>query len=133
MNETHESTRPTSLVYLNPTPTAPADARRFIEELLEGHPALESAKLIISELVTNAVLHGGRDAGRVMVSVDTQVGPEGALLRLEVSQPHHVGFDFEDQDPGHMDSTGRGLMIVDAVADEWGFDRSSGSVWAIVV
>lgn len=120
------------MVYLSPTPTAPGDARRFIEDLLDPHPAMESAKLIISELVTNAVLHGGRDAGQITVSVDKHAGASGHSIRLEVSQPHHVGFEFEDQDPGHLDSTGRGLMIVEAVADQWGFDRDTGSVWAII-
>jgi anti-sigma regulatory factor (Ser/Thr protein kinase) len=132
MNETHESTRRTSLVYLNPTPTAPGDARRFIEDILDLHPAVESAKLIISELVTNAVLHGGRDAGRITVTVDKIAGTSGDSIRLEVSQPHHAGFEFDDQDAGHMDSSGRGLMIVEAVAEEWGFDRANGSVWAII-
>ncbi len=130
MHETENTTRRTVAVHLNPTPAAPGDARRFIVDVLDRHPAVESAKLIVSELVTNAVLHGGRDAGHITVSVSED--GDGGSVRLEVSQPAHPGFDFEDNAPGHMESTGRGLMIVEAVADQWGFDRSTGSVWAVL-
>jgi anti-sigma regulatory factor (Ser/Thr protein kinase) len=132
MKEIHESARGTALVYLNSTPTAPGDARRFVVGVLDDHPAVESAKLVISELVTNAIRHGGGDAGCITVSVDQHAGPSGDHVRIEVSQPNHVGFDFEERDAGHMDPTGRGLMIVDAVAEDWGFDRSNGSVWVLL-
>lgn len=130
MNETEDTTLRTVAVILNPTPTAPADARRFIVDVLDQHPAVESAKLIISELVTNAVLHGGRDAGQVTVSVSED--RNDGSVRLDVSQPEHPGFDFEDNAPGHMESTGRGLMIVEALADDWGFDNTTGSVWVVL-
>ena len=130
MNELDDSTASVSEVHLNPTQSAPGDARRFVADVLDGHDAVESAKLIISELVTNAVLHGGRDAGRVTVVVgrDTQHD----RIRLEVSQTKHSGFHYLDQEPGHLGPTGRGLMIVDAIAAEWGIDDETGSVWVVL-
>lgn len=130
MNETDES--PTSLfeVQLSPTANAPGDARRFVADVLEGHAAVESATLIVSELVTNAVLHGGMDAGRVTIVIGRHETADG--IRLEVSQPRHPGFLHCDREPGHLDPTGRGLMIVGAIATDWGVDDATGSVWAIV-
>jgi anti-sigma regulatory factor (Ser/Thr protein kinase) len=129
MNEIDDSTASLSEVHLNPTPSAPGDARRFIADVLENHASVEAAKLIISELVTNAVLHGGRDAGHVTVAVGRE---HDQRVRLEVSQSDHRGFQFLDQEPGHLGPTGRGLMIVDAVASEWGVDRDTGSVWVVL-
>lgn len=128
MNEIDDSTASQTEVHLNPTQNAPGDARRFVADVLDGHHAVESAKLVISELVTNAVLHGGRDAGRVTVIV----GRERDRIRLQVSQAKHPGFLPLDQKPGHLDPTGRGLMIVDAIASEWGVDTDTGSVWVVL-
>ena len=130
MNEIDDWTASVAEIHLSPTQNAPGDARRFVADVLDGHAAVESAKLLISELVTNAVLHGGRDAGRVTVIVGRE--PEHGRVRLEVSQAKHPGFQYLDQEPGHLGPTGRGLMIVDAVATDWGFDSESGSVWVIL-
>jgi anti-sigma regulatory factor (Ser/Thr protein kinase) len=130
MNEIDDSTTRIAEVHLNPTPAAPGDARRFVSEVLDDHQAVESAKLIISELVTNAVLHGGRDAGAVTVMIGRESDHD--RIRIDVSQASHAGFHRRDQDPGHLEPTGRGFMIVDAVASEWGIDEHNGSVWAVV-
>jgi anti-sigma regulatory factor (Ser/Thr protein kinase) len=130
MNEIGDSTAQIAEVHLNPIPTAPGDARRFVSDVLDGHRAVESAMLIVSELVTNAVRHGGRDAGSVTVIIEQNSKRD--RIRLEVSQTSHAGFHYQDQVPGHLGPTGRGLMIVDAVASEWGVDEGCGSVWAIL-
>lgn len=130
MNEIDDSTVSVSEVHLTPTPNAPGDARRFVADILAGQTAAEPAKLIISELVTNAVLHGGRDAGPVTVTVECEENHD--RIRLEVSQSKHHGFIYLDQEPGHLGPTGRGLMIVDAIASEWGIDDDTGSVWVVL-
>ena len=130
MNEIDESTVSMAQVHLNPAPTAPGDARRFVADVLDGHEAAEQAKLIISELVTNAVRHGGRDAGRVTVSVGCDADQD--RVRLEVSQAKHPGFRYLEEEKGHLGPTGRGLMIVDAIAAEWGIDADTGSVWVVL-
>jgi anti-sigma regulatory factor (Ser/Thr protein kinase) len=130
MNEIDDSTTSVAEVHLNPTPTAPGDARRFVTDVLDGHASIEPAKLIVSELVTNAVLHGGRDAGRVTVVVQRDIGH--GRVRLEVSQSKHHGFLYPDQEPGHLGPTGRGLMIVDAIASDWGIDDDTGTVWVVL-
>ena len=69
MNDIDESPTPLYELLLDPTANAPGDARRFVARVLKDHDAVEAATLVISELVTNAVLHGGADAGDVTVVV----------------------------------------------------------------
>lgn len=107
------------------TENAPADARRFVDEVLLASPHRESAKLVASELVTNAVRHGGLDAGSIAVAIQLIDG-----VRLEVSQDDHSGFVPSLQEPNIDDATGRGLMIVAAVSSDWGIDEATGKVWA---
>jgi anti-sigma regulatory factor (Ser/Thr protein kinase) len=103
---------------------APGLARRAVERwfgpLLDARE-LESVKLMTSELVTNAVLHGvgeitlrGRsDDDRVLVEVvDEGQGFERTLRKR----------DFDDVG-------GRGLAIVDADASRWGIHEGTTHVW----
>lgn len=102
-----------------------AGARRFVASALRRERVdadqIDLAALLTSELVTNAYLHA-RTESRVSVRVDDVVhvevfdsGAGGvALLAADVDETH-----------------GRGLQIVDALADRWGHeDGPEGSrVW----
>jgi hypothetical protein len=74
------------------------------------------ARAVVDELVWNVILHAGGSAAWV------QVVPEGGdRLLIEVADssvapPHRV-------EPGPHDIAGRGLIIVDEMADEWGWRR----------
>ena len=92
-----------------------ARARSLLRSALEQHPlsdaGTERSLLAISELVTNAVLHAEAElilkiaASAEGVQVELADGsPEPPVLRI--AAPDEVG--------------GRGLAIVDAVADDWG-------------
>ena len=96
-----------------------------MEDSLGTDERLDSVRLVASELVTNAVLHGGAGAGQVTVALTF-----GDTIRLQVHQADHPGFEPPDQRPDSMDSSGRGLLIVDAIATSWGVDRRTGAVWA---
>lgn len=112
---------------LGPDHASVAVARRFIaERCLEwGCPELvEDAKLVLTELVTNALVHAGtRCAVRAQYA--------GGLLRVEVVD--HGGGRPDPKDPGHFDDHGRGLLLVSALCAAWGVDgRPDGRkiVWA---
>jgi len=99
-------------------PQAPALARRAVAAWLAGalEPMrVEDAKLLVSELVTNAVRHP-RDSGRVGLEVVVA----GKRVRVEVSNPG-AGFSKPSVDPPPADALGgRGLLIVDRLASRWG-------------
>ncbi len=105
---------------LPPDLLAPGLARRALERLSHRMAAdmVERLKLLVSELVTNSVVHAGLSTGdRIAVAV--AVAP--ASGRVEVCDPG-PGFELPPA-PGLDDVRGRGLMLVDTVADRWGVAR----------
>ena len=82
----------------------------------------DTARLLTSELVTNAVIHG-RSAVTLSVRLTQR------LLRVEVSDDNSRHPRLEDYDKDALD--GRGLHIVDYLAHDWGVtDHQLGkTVW----
>jgi anti-sigma regulatory factor (Ser/Thr protein kinase) len=110
---------------LRPVPASAARARTFVEQTLgawECDDFLDSSRLLVSELVTNAVLHARTDFELVIRAVRTGV-------RVEVrdhSPAEPVVRRYEDEA-----MTGRGLALVDELAARWGVDRhpDGKAVW----
>jgi anti-sigma regulatory factor (Ser/Thr protein kinase) len=102
------------------------DARNLVADLLEGAPEerIDTARLVVSELVTNAVLHARLGPGG---EVGVRAVSDGAMFYVEVCDKG-VGFEHAAPSPS---SGGLGLVIIEAVADKWGIDRDAGStkVW----
>lgn len=111
-------------VQLEASPLAARDARQHIRGALDavGSELLESVELLVSELVTNAVVHAS------------------SAPRLAVRRSRHgVRVEVHDDDPLlpsplPPDETrlgGRGLYIVDQLADRWGTEPEGGGkvVW----
>ena len=100
-------------------------ARRFVTEILEDrHPdsLVETAILLTSEVVSNAVLHG-RSAPTVVISSAAdrvRVAVDDASPALPVRK--HYGVEA---------TTGRGLMLLETLAQGWGAERvgSGKRVW----
>ncbi len=110
---------------LSATPDAVPAARALLREVLRDSPLahrLEDGELALSELVTNAVLHG-RDPLAVRVVLG-----EG-VLRAEVADANPVSPSFSMLDQTAV--TGRGLLLISAVSDRWGVEPSSAGkvVW----
>ena len=105
--------------HLTSGPSAPAQARRFVRDVLKLWNHARSADvvtLLTSELVTNAILHAGSE-------VDLALCADQGSIRVEVAD----GSPRIPEPPGyHADAqTGRGLAVVAAQADEWGTRRTS--------
>ncbi|WP_199424160.1 ATP-binding protein [Actinotalea solisilvae] len=90
-------------------------------------PALRVVELLTSELVTNAVKYGGGD------EVLVRVTPAAGGVRVEVHDECPLTpqvLDPEDAAPG-----GRGMRLVNLLADQWGVDRrepAGKAVWFAV-
>ena len=99
-------------------------ARRFVDAALArwGRRELaDVAALLTSELVTNAVLHARTD-------LDVVVGATGAGVQVEVHDRSPVLPVRRDYSLAA--GTGRGLVLVDELADDWGVEPgATKSVW----
>lgn len=104
-----------------------AVARGFIAEQCRRWGCLElveDAKLVVTELVTNALVH-------TRTRCEIRANYEGHLLRVEVVD-HGLGTP-DPQLPTQLDDHGRGLLLVTALCAAWGVDaRDDGRkiVWA---
>lgn len=105
-----------------------AKARAFAREMLETWDAgdlADSVVLLVSELVTNAVVHAGTTA-RLELRLDTQ----SVRVEVEDQHPRRVLPMVVDQ-PTEDSEQGRGLLITFSLASAWGVDYTAGSkrVW----
>lgn len=103
-------------IQLEPTVQAAGEARRFVAMVLSelGQPDLvEDARLIASELVTNAVINAPNHPIRLAI------WQMGALLDIEI-------WDCSPKPPVHLDpdllaDSGRGLHIVEELSIASGY------------
>ncbi|MEV4096277.1 ATP-binding protein [Streptosporangium saharense] len=133
------STLETRLLHLGNPHGMPVRVARLavVDALGEDHPAYENVRLVVSELVTNAVRHGPQN-GRVALCIRREESDfyiEVADDGTEHSRPTlHVPSLDEVDDPAEG---GRGLWTVHVLSlGRWGF-REQGSlrervVWAYI-
>jgi len=108
---------------LPPNHAAAARARRFVSETMSGWGCVDSipdAELLVSELVTNAVLHA-RSATEVTIERD------GATVRISVHDASTARPRLRNYGPEAV--TGRGLLLVDRIASRWGVDPEAAGKW----
>ncbi|MGH8981084.1 MAG: ATP-binding protein [Acidimicrobiales bacterium] len=115
------------VVALEPDPGAARTAREWVAATLDGWPvqSVETARLLVSELVTNAVLHA-----RTGIALRHRI--DGSRVRFEVADGRREGpmpKRYSADSP-----TGRGLRLIDALSTEWGVTRSADGkvVWFVV-
>jgi anti-sigma regulatory factor (Ser/Thr protein kinase) len=110
-----------------------AEARRRTRGWLRRHrvgeEASESAVLIVSELVTNAVVH----SGSAVIACVLLLGSD--LLRIEVTDQGTGPAGPAVRKPADDDVSGRGLLLISALSRAWGVipaDPAGRTVWAAV-
>lgn len=85
-----------------------------------------TASLLVSELVTNAIVHGRSGA-----TVDASLGADG-VLRVAVADDSAAPLPAVDRHPQATAEGGRGLLIVSLLATRWGVAPTRGggkAVW----
>lgn len=105
--------------------TAPAEARAFLHEVGCSEHAtalLEDAVLLVSEMVTNAVRHGGPP---LVVEVDC----DEVALQVRVRDGSPVLPVSRTPDPAA--EGGRGMVLLQLLSDDWGVEPAEDgkSVW----
>jgi anti-sigma regulatory factor (Ser/Thr protein kinase) len=110
------------------SPEAAAEARHALDDLADAIPdgRLRDVRLLISELVTNAVRHA--DLG-VDDAIDIVIDIADRMLRVEVHDPGG-GFVPSTPSPDPARPSGWGLYLVAELADRWGVDSDDRTrVW----
>ena len=95
-----------------------AEARHAVQDTCQHLPetTVNDATLLVSELVTNAVLHVG---GMVTVVIDCEDD------RVAIAVGDHSTDEPVVRTPDDHDPHGRGMRLVDSVASNWGCTPSS--------
>lgn len=109
---------------LEPEARSPELARRLVRNALAPCPPqlVESASLVISELVTNAVLHARTE---MTLTVEEQ----GRGVRIAVTDRSPVAPALRHHSA--TATTGRGLRLLNQLADTWSVTADNGgkTVW----
>ncbi|MGW9029180.1 SpoIIE family protein phosphatase [Streptomyces sp. NPDC055722] len=133
--EIRQPVRRMMLTIAQAEPERIASARHQLRDLLHdwsSEDQVDSAVLLVSEVLTNVLVHTDTDAlfvAEVFQDGDGLDGGSGRRVRVEVTDasddlPHK-------RRPGELASSGRGLVLVGLLADAWGVDpRGEGkSIW----
>jgi hypothetical protein len=108
---------------------APGRIRDRLERIEEIESVRPDAKLVASELVSNAVRHSGGEAKH---EIDICVGVGSALVEISVHDPGLAGLGTGVRPK--LDGDGLGLMLVEELAHRWGADGPDGRVvWAQLI
>ncbi len=105
-------------------------ARHAVREELEGEvsePLLGDVELLVSELATNSVRHGGSGEGGEL-GIEAEVTNGG--VHVEVWD-HGQGFEAGPRPvPPRGQPGGYGLLLLERMSDRWGVRRDDGfCVW----
>ncbi|MER6244224.1 ATP-binding SpoIIE family protein phosphatase [Streptomyces griseorubiginosus] len=124
------------------TPLTPGAARALLRATLSEWAELalpgsefltpwqsDDAVVVVSELVTNAVVHAGTE-----VELDGRLEAHTGALVIEVldHHPSRAPRDGDTETPYGIPEYGRGLRLVAALAESWGITYRTGAktVWA---
>ncbi len=112
---------------IDPTPLAPGLARRALAPLaphMSGQ-AVEDMNILVSELVTNAVLHAGAD---LSIEIEAFLFPDEVAVSVADRGPGFDPLALTGSRPG--EPGGRGLELVVALSRALGIDsRDPFRVW----
>ncbi|WP_328398638.1 SpoIIE family protein phosphatase [Streptomyces sp. NBC_00390] len=121
--------RRTAMSVAQAQPERISGVRRQLRELLHDwsdEEQIDAAVLMVSEMLTNVLVHTD---GNALLVAEVTSSDHTRRLRVEVADasddlPHR-------RRPGEMASSGRGLLLMEMLADAWGVDpRGEGkSIW----
>jgi anti-sigma regulatory factor (Ser/Thr protein kinase) len=127
-----EAPRRAAMTIAQAEPERIAAARQTVRELLhdwDDQEQVDAAVLMVSEMVTNVLVHTDGNALLIaeVACIDEDDGPR--RMRVQVADasdelPHK-------RSPGELASSGRGLVLMEMLADSWGVDpKGEGkSIW----
>jgi anti-sigma regulatory factor (Ser/Thr protein kinase) len=123
----------TETLVLPYAPASAAVARAAVHNALNRHGIVpmrrDDAALVVSELVSNSVRHArARQDGTLLVSL--RLMPEELIVEVTDGGGGEPVMQAAAADA----ATGRGLVVIDALARRWGtrYDAAGTTVWAVL-
>ena len=126
------ATQISSALEFAPLPTAVPCARLHAIHILREwglRDLADDAEMIVSELITNAIEASALLPERPPVSLRLLASEKSLLIEVWDHSPR----DLEPREADADDECGRGLTVVAALADRWGWERTGHNrkvVWA---
>ncbi|MFD0056998.1 ATP-binding protein [Streptomyces sp. NPDC127168] len=122
------------MMALLPAPESVPRARRWFRRFIapyEPRCSIDDCVLMLSELVTNAILYGSTEFAWL---AQVEWFRDGTSLRVEVHNPG-LPANVRLRRPDAGDAHGRGLLLVDAIAASWhsGPSRFGGTAVSFVM
>jgi anti-sigma regulatory factor (Ser/Thr protein kinase) len=109
----------------------PAQGRRLLESALDALPGtvLADAQLLLTEVLSNAILHGSAGAG---ARLDVSVEADESIVRVTVTDrsPQFPRPEIHPPDP--LAASGWGLYLLERLANQWGVEDApdgGSAVW----
>jgi anti-sigma regulatory factor (Ser/Thr protein kinase) len=113
---------------LRARPEAASEARRAVSTLPVPEQNRQSLALVVSELVTNSILHAelGPES-----PIDLHVVHDGLQVRVAV---HDSGAGFAPRTAASRPEGGLGMMVVAELAESWGVDCDADgcTTWCVL-
>ncbi|MEU8268866.1 ATP-binding protein [Sphaerisporangium sp. NPDC049002] len=106
------------------------EARLWIRKVLDGHPRCDDAVLLLSEAVTNSVVHTRSTVIGTVVRME-----EDGRVQIEVVDDGAETMPSTCRhSPGDLVESGRGIALIRALSDRWGFSEESPRcvVWFVL-
>jgi anti-sigma regulatory factor (Ser/Thr protein kinase) len=106
------------------------EVRRWLEDLLPDCAARADVLLLASELCTNAIAHSRSGEAGGQFSVDVDWAP--ALARVVIGDQGSAqapAIAVRASDAAQLGESGRGLLLVDEVANDWGTASRPNRRW----
>jgi anti-sigma regulatory factor (Ser/Thr protein kinase) len=113
---------------------APAIARAAVDawcpDLEGGQPRLETLQLLVSEIVTNAVIHSRGPADAPILLIASVAGQKVEVAVIDAGEGFTPPARRPPRASDRMTIGGYGLYVVDRAASRWGVDGEGGTrVW----
>ena len=88
---------------------------------------VEVARLLLSELVTNCVLHGAASSPEVSIDITLSLFPHALSVEVSDGGP---SFHYKPKPTPAKPGGGQGLYLVDQLSTRWGISgRAQAHVW----
>ncbi|MEU9885315.1 ATP-binding protein [Sphaerisporangium sp. NPDC051011] len=123
-------TRRTESAVFPATEASAGEARRWLSKILSDHPRHDDAVLLLSEAVTNSLVHTDTSVIAVAVVVE-----EGDDVRIEVGDQGGRTVPSIPSDTGEEPAiSGRGIRLIRALSSRWGFteERPRCVLWFLL-